>query len=150
MDIVINACFVPLEACHYGLELLYSVPFATPLIIALALLPIAWIGQATQLVCQYPFFAVALSLLFLVVAAMGWLFFGTLLAALAQTAWWLTWYAPLWLGVGRLLWILFRRYVLDRLGWRRRLESAVAAARNAVHARLMQMSFNHLFSRANV
>jgi hypothetical protein len=135
VEYVVAALVLPLDASSYCLEWLHTKPLALPLGLTLACVPPQWVIQVLSLVKLYPLFATIAILAVLVVAALGWLLFGPLIAALVRTIWWFAWYSPLLYGVGRLAWILCRRFVLGRLGWRQRIDAATATARQSIQER---------------
>lgn len=127
---------VPLDVTAYLLERVHAYPLALVLSFLLACTPPSLIAHGARAVRAYPLAALGLYSACGVVLFVAWLLFGTLAGALVTTLYWLVWYAPLLWLVSSRLWIVCRRVVFMRLGWRQRVETTAATVRQSIQARL--------------
>lgn len=125
----------PLDVVCVVLEALRALPLALPAIFALAATPTTWVLHGGGAAKQYPFVTIAATGVGGALLWLCWLLFGNLATALLSTVWWLLWYTPLIYALVRALWIVCRRYVLGRLGWRQRVESASMSLRDSLQTR---------------
>lgn len=136
MEHIVALIVLPLDTFSYCFERLYQWPLALPLSLVLAGLPPQWVIHALSLVRLYPSFSALASVVTLAVSTLCWFLFGQLFVALASTLCWFTWYSPLLYCVGRLVWVLCRRYVLGRLGWRQRIDETTGAMHQSIQVKM--------------